>query len=131
MPLTFSHNSVYLCFVSGMTTSWSGNFSSWWIWTRIRGCWSCSSWRSWSASLNPMKHIAKRCSPNSTRANSGSSGMPNNQPKTFLPTCDSCETPQHYQCLSCWCRLSFTPSNSSKYKPKERHCWELYTITSI
>lgn len=28
---------------------------------------------------------------------------------------------QPYQCLSCWCRLSFTPLNSSRNKPKERH----------
>lgn len=27
---------------------------------------------------------------------------------------------QHYQCLSCWCRLSCTPSNSSKYKCPKR-----------
>lgn len=38
-----------------------------------------------------MRHIGKRCSPNSTRANSSSSGMPNNQPKTSLLTCDSYE----------------------------------------
>lgn len=75
-------------FFPGMTTSWSGSCFSWPTWTRIRACWSCCSWRSWSTSSNPTRCTDRRCCLSWRAASSGSSGTPSSPTKTSPGTCD-------------------------------------------